>query len=693
MEREPISNHSFNSSGFVASLQPLDSDAEGSYAQGSRNQLLLGGSNTRPWKGFQSKGANTGSRVMRQVGSTWGGLKDNGGTQGSGSLFEDYGRSRWFIGSGIPSVAGSDLYVGALASTTLKVAIAASGVYSSANTFSAGLGQPSSPDVDIVSTPGAGLTGFVNGAVSFKLARLRLTTGARSVASTTSAVIVPANKTVRVTFPAASSGQDYWRVFVTQQGFGGVGLHFALPYNGSLDIPEATVNATTVDGVSRSLEFDFKDGDLVPELAYIDDYPPPAGTHAMRLGNVMTVLGCYSDSSTSPTSTSTGTCGAVSLPNFYESYKPRYLVYFPEQVVDALGRPTDDYGYIGHKNSITAMQYVGARDGPAVVVTTISPDVGIQYPHNWCQVYGLLYMMTATGTLVRMKADGSFDYEWGSKVREFIKDWTPQNTILGSHPDNKSVVVMNGGVGLSFSLENEDWSTPCYFADAGVSGSALSCIASQGELVVSVNNGGSHTAYAWDKGATLMPVTSVTNWRRTQRPVSLMELDIAFECDRTGDPLIVAAHRNLRKTFARDFVTTNGSPVISSASFGFDSNHTADMAAVFGANVGGVGVNYLIARLTYVSATQVSMSDPVTGVAVNAQASLASCHVIVGHTVKALSLTRAGQQHTGPWQDFYVNECLSHALSFNLVTSATQGQVFNAEAWGTTQRSSVALTY
>src|ERR1051325_2762580 len=255
----------------------LDSRGEANwYAPGSRNQLLLG-PETRPWRGLDFQGQ--GARKMVIVGSNWGGLRDNGAVEGTGSFFQDIGRSLWFIGSGVPQIAGTDVGAGIVASTTLKVSIAVNGVYDITTTYDAGLPQPSTPDVGIIGTPGVGFIGEINNAVSFKIARLRLTTGARSIASPTSAVVVPVNQTVRVTFPLPADGQTDWALFSTQQGFGGVGLHYRTPYNDALDIPESVVAAGVVDGVARSLEIDFVDGDLVPEVAYIDDYPPPAGTH------------------------------------------------------------------------------------------------------------------------------------------------------------------------------------------------------------------------------------------------------------------------------------------------------------------------------------------------------------------------------------------------------------------------------
>lgn len=678
--------------GFVAAANYL-SDGLDSLVEGSRNLLLLGAltvqgqlipSMQRPWKGLLSKGASTGSRKMCQVGKTWGGIKDDGATPGAGSLFEDFGRSLWGIGAGIPSIEGASL-TGITLSTALQVSIAVAGVYSAANTYTAGLSQPAAPAVAARAT-----AGLCDGAISVKVARFRSSTGARSRASTTSAVITPALNEIRVTFPAASSGQDYWHVFVTQTGFGGVGLHYQLAYNGSYDIPESAL--TTVDAVARSLSLSFQDGDLNPTTAYVDDFGPPAGTHACRIENCMVVLGAYGDSSSSVTSTSTGTAGAVSLPNYYESYRPRDLVYFPEQVVDVLSRPWDSFAYVVHKNSVSSLQYVGLRDGPAVAATSVWSDVGFQHPHNVCTFFGRLAGMVAKGSLVMMNEAGQPDHSWGSEIRDFIKDWEPADTKIGFDPANLLLVVMNGGTALSYSLESRKWSTPAYLADAGVSGSALSCVTSQGELVVSVNNGGAHTAYRWDAGASSMPVTAVTNWRRGARPVTVHELAAEFDTDSSATPLVVGCHANMRKTYARDFSVTSGSNVLTSASFGFDSEHTGDCVLLYGANVGGAGVNYVVARLTYASATTCTMTHPATGATLNAQASASSLYGLVAHDLAAVTVQRAGPQHTGPLEDFLVRDAVSSAVSLSLVTGATRGQFLGCETWGTTQGETATRT-
>lgn len=692
MKRVTLSSSRFGN-GFNVPSNVLEAP-DNSLAEGSRNQLYLG-TGYVPWKGLSPQAANSGSRLMRQVGGTWGGLKDYISgvlVQGKGSFFEDIGRSRWFIGSGQPSVEGVDM-TGITASTILQVSIAVSGVYSAANTFSAGLPIPSSPDVGIPDVVGLGYTGLINGPISVKIARLRLSTGARSVSSTTSAVVSPSNKTVRVTFPTASTGQTHWAVFFTQSGFGGVGLHYRGSYLGALDIPEATVAAGVVDGITRSLEFDFKDGDLIPEVAWIDDYAPPAGTHAVRLQNVMAVLGAYGDSASPVSSTSPGTAGAVSLPNFYESYKPRHLIYFPEAIVDVMARPTDEYAYVGHRDCITALQYVGVRDGPAISVTMVWPDVGIKFPHNWCQVHGLLYVMSAANGLVRMKSDGSVDYDFADPVRAYMAGWTQDNTVVGWHPNTLSLVVFNKDTGeaLSYSLQKGKWSPTCFFVDAGVAGGALSCVNTVGRLIVTVDDGVTHRAYAWHEGATSMPIGSFTNWKESLRPVSIMELDIGFETDSTASPLIISVHRNMRKTYVRDASTTNGGFVVGSASAKFKPSHTGDMVCIFGANVGGAGVHFLIGRMLYSSQVVFILLDPFTGGNLNAQATLVNAYMIIATQIFTHTFTAAERQHTGPLNDVFVDEAISHCIGLSLITNATMGQFLAATALGTGQGVPMAL--
>lgn len=487
----------------------------------------------------------------------------NASVTASGNWMQDIGLSRWGIGSGQPMIAGVAV-PGFQLSTNLQVQIAVNGVYGPP--VDAGLAQPSAPGLGIIN-----ITGDISNSMSAKIARSRPSTGAISVASPTSVVVVPQANRLRVTFPAAATGQTHWRAYFPFQGFGGVGVHYLAEYAGNADIPEATVaagstsgsqatgtltlgvnptaaetiavngitftfiagaststdvhigasaddtaanfaavlnasvnaainiatytvvtnvvtitydtqgvagNAYTlanssganvtrstptltggVDGISRSLEFNFKDGDLIPIEASYDDYPPPAATHAIRLNTVMNLVGCYADSSTGPSASNTGTAIAVSKENNYESYVPTSLLYLPEQVVDVLARPLDDYGYVGCQNSIHAIQYVGNRGDelPSCTLTTILPDIGVQYQHNWCAFRGKLLIYTAQGNLILMDESGTFDTSFANPVTKILKNFTTVSTAVGYDPINDSIVIMSGKQMLAYSLQNGMW--------------------------------------------------------------------------------------------------------------------------------------------------------------------------------------------------------------------------------------------
>jgi hypothetical protein len=372
--------------GINPSAPRLSPESQRDLSDGSWNNIVSGDGFTRPFRGFTAQAANSGSRKMMPIGRTWGGIKDIGITQGSGSFIQDIAKSRWGIGAGQPHIEGVDV-AGFVLSTNLQLSVVTGGVY--AAPVAAGLAQPSAPSVGIVALPGD-----ISNSMSAKIERTRPSTGARSVASPTSAVIQPQANRMRATFPAATTGQTHWRIYWTFQGFGGNGIHYLASYNGQTDIPESVIAAGTVDGIARSLEFNFKDGDLIPIEASYDDYAPPAATHLIRLENVMNLVGCYADASSAPTSSNTGVAIAVSKQNNYESYVPTHILYLPEQVVDVLARPIDDYGYVATENGVYAIQYVGDRGDelPPCTITTMLADVGIEYAHNWCHFRGRLLL-------------------------------------------------------------------------------------------------------------------------------------------------------------------------------------------------------------------------------------------------------------------------------------------------------------
>ena len=392
---------------------------------------------------------------------------------------------------------------------------------------SAGLSQCSAPTVSVPDTPSASYTGLTNGAVNFKIAAIRdrgnvgvnidnPNAPVKGRASSATAVVVPNNKTVKITFPALlSSEQTHWAVFATKEGFGGTGAFYRLGWRQTSDadetwyfgISEETVVAHTSTTGARTLEFDFRTGDLLPEVAWTEDYPPQAGTHCIRLENVMIVFG-----------TLDGTVAQVSLPNFFESYNPFHLLYFPEAVTTVLHRPVDNYAFVACRNSIHAVQYVGYRGGdlPSATVTTITPEIGVENDGNWALGGGNICIFVEGTGLVMMSADGSIDFEFGKEVIVFTRGWPSTETGVGLDPTTRSFVCANNGQSVCYCLQTGTWSTPLYLTDAGLSSATTweSAIISQGKMICTLEASSLQTAYLFDDNTstTRTPTSAVSQW-------------------------------------------------------------------------------------------------------------------------------------------------------------------------------------
>lgn len=393
-----------------------------------------------------------------------------------------------------------------------------------------------------------------------------------------------------------------------------------------------------VDGVPRSLEFNWLDGDLIPIEASFDDYPPPAATHALRLNTVMTLPGCYADSTTDPTTTNPGTCIAISKENNYESYVPTSLLYLPEQVVDVLARPLDDYGYIGCQNSISAIQYVGNRGDelPSCTITTILPDIGVQYPHNWCHFRGQLLIYTAQGSLMLMDDNGSFDTTFANPISKILKSFTTVATAVGYHPPTDSIIVMNGKMILAYSIQAGQW-RQIWLPDYGITGTAVSCVAAKRNLYFTLTNAGANTAYSYDTGSATAPLSFVSNYQNTGGVAvqDLYEMAISAQTD-SSTKLAVCINRNLTKTAFRQIQVTNTVANVTDSESSFTSNMTGKPFILFGTNVGGASTVLLQGTVTYVSASTITLS-------VAPSATLSDCLLFVGNFCANIPFTFTGQ--------------------------------------------------
>lgn len=187
-------------------------DNVGDAAIAGRNVLFSRYNEVRSWRGFSPLNSN-GARLLHNVGGRLGG-------SATGNVWKQHGEAYFFIGSG-------DVYV---EDFTQKIGTATSQLqlYVNDKAYQAGLPKPSPPDLTIaVDALGQPVTGQISGQVSAQLSRIRTVTGAESEASDTSNIVNLTNGRLRLAFPAnlTDQGQDEWGVYLSRQGFGGLGPH------------------------------------------------------------------------------------------------------------------------------------------------------------------------------------------------------------------------------------------------------------------------------------------------------------------------------------------------------------------------------------------------------------------------------------------------------------------------------------
>lgn len=566
----------------------------------------------------------------------------------------------------------------------------------------AGLGQADVPTVVVPTSPSAGYTGFINGAISIKIARIRdrqlqgvdidsPNAPVRGRASGASAVVIPNNKTIQITFPSASAQQTHWAVFSTQPGFADIGAFYRLGWRSSssssatwyFGISETTVAAAT----NRTLEFDFTNGDLLPESAWIEDYAPEAGSHAVQLENLMIVFGTYD-----------GTVAQVSLPGFFESYNPFHTLYFPEPVTAVLHRVVDDYALVACRNSIHAVQYVGYRgsDLPSATITTLIPDAGIAYQNNWAAGGGMVIAFIEGVGLAAIGTGGTIDYEFGRQVNVLTRDWDAVDVVIGFNPNTRTFVCGNGNVSVSFCLETGVWSAPVYNTDAGLDRTWVSAINSRGKMIATLYDSGTSdsTAYEYDYSTApaRMPLCTISQWQTPQvgRSVNIYEGDIAFEIGQilsTGGAAFVGFHTNFFPTHIRGISSTSGSANITCADNPFTSAYTGKRAILFGDAINTGGDDYLLVKLNYVSASTVQMLNITTGSPETADVTLDNLFMLVGEDFFVPTATENRQQFALNVRPAIQN-VRAWAVSTFLYTDGITGNVYSQSVFGTGSESS-----
>jgi hypothetical protein len=452
-----------------------------SMAVGSENVFIVDHHAQKIFKGLTANG--TGGRTMFNVAGGYASLNDNGGTDGVGSIFNFINESLFAIGGGKARFNGTllqDSAVDLVVTSTLQLAPKV-GAYTYPEWYTAGFSQPTAPTV-VARDPTLPLTGLCTGTYSFKIAAVRSTTGARSIASPTSAVIGTTGQTIHLTFPtAATNGQDRWAIFGTKAGFGGVGVHYLIKEINESDL-------STVDSIARSYVLEYNDSDLLAVTAYTDDYPPQAALFAARLENYVLTFGAY------------GNAIQCSVRNFPESFNPEHLGFLPKPPTAILQDPQGSYIYVSTNSSVHAVSVVPSVDNP-LIIQTLWADVGVDNPHNWCTVQGVLFAFTKKTGAVTMGNSGSPSSEFAIPVAKAMRGWVVDDVVVHSIPHLNSVAYSYQGDSYLFNLQTLKWSSPARLNDF-FTGNVVSALVVDRKPYVTLNNAGTFTLYEFDNGST-----------------------------------------------------------------------------------------------------------------------------------------------------------------------------------------------
>lgn len=478
-------------------------------AKGTKNLIVLGRGKTTAYKGPVLQVGVNGSKQLMNAANGYAGLGEYN-TQGVGSVFRVLA-ALFFIGAGLVRYNG--LSLAASATSTLSMLILTGGTFSG-GPYQAGLPQSSAPAVAVRTTLGVGFTGKTRGSVSVVVWRIRSSTGANSIKSPVSIVVVPDNQSLRVTVPAlALNGDDRWGYGVTQVGFGFSGPHYKLG-----EIADSALD--TIDGIPRSFEIEWVDADLVGRpLAPTEDFPPPAAVFGGALGDVTFVDGAYGDTISGVTAGAPGSTIAVSRPLHPESFPGDNLLFPAEPPVNLL-RGGDGYYYRLGATSMGVITYTGGT--PALAYQIIWPNIGITQPHNASVGEdGRLYVW-AGGAPARIVARSEEpERGFADDVLDDFSGWQAQDVYLGFNSGVKDgtpplICYINSALNkiMPYDTSGGAWSSPLSLAGKITGVVCATVTGRDGELLIATNDGAALRLYKFN-GGTGTVVEVQTAWYRS----------------------------------------------------------------------------------------------------------------------------------------------------------------------------------
>jgi len=244
--------------------------------------------------------------------------------------------------------------------------------------------------------------------------------------------------------------------------------------------------------------------------------------------------------------------------------------------------------------------------------------VGIKNATNWALGGGNIACFIEGAGIAMMSGDGQMNFEFGAEVSRLTRAWTADETVVSFNPKTRSFVFANNDASVSYCLQSNSWSTPFYSSDVGVTGTWKSGINARGEDVVTLENAGVQTAYAFDDNTstTRVPCLSITSWNGGNDPArgkNLYEVQVNIQGSTNVEPLIGGISQNLVKPYIRGCSVSSSSATLTVPSFPCTASVVSkSWAAVFGLNIGNKTVSAIGTNTFTITAHQFNTGQSIT---------------------------------------------------------------------------------
>lgn len=371
------------------------------------------------------------------------------------------------LGGSVIHGLNTDWYTGLGNGFLDNVLLGASGqilmLMSGGSPVTAGLAVPPAPTV----TVSAVVSSFFTGSYAVRVCAYRSTTGALSSRSSLSAVISPKAKKAHIVFGTPVSGQTHWIIGGTPKGLGSSGLARFITDNTASQYLMYPIVAL---GGPASVDIDWHDGDLGPEMPLNYDAPPSGVTHCAIIGKCMVLF------------TANGKV-YVSIVGLPEAYPPEFVTSLPirETVTGCKSDVLDGATIISTANSFVGLFPSNTSDNPVIMRPLMK--IGAAQGNAWdiClgnQIYG--YAGNKFG-FFRTHGAEEPDRSFAIPVLKFADDngWTSSNVQVCDAPNNQGVIYagpLSGGGGRALIYHpggdsQYSWSGPIELP--GVPGGAI----------------------------------------------------------------------------------------------------------------------------------------------------------------------------------------------------------------------------